>query len=191
MRSRGLAAIGLVMVLAAGCSSGTPAASSAPATSSTAGGGASTQTASQVGGDSGGATAAVNPGGNASTIDACKLLTADEIKGATGITVTTGVLQTTDTQADCEWDSADGATSVGLTVATFDDTLWSTLSTSADAKPVSGLGEAAYSGVPHFGDLAVKVKGYEVDVAIVDFQTQASKLVGEDEALAQIVLPRL
>jgi len=183
MRSRGFAAIGLVVL--AGCSSG------GPAPSSSAAGGGSSQAAASAAGGGGGATQAAGNGGGVSSIDACKLLTTDEIKSATGISVKAGVPQSTDSQVNCDWESEDGASSVGLTVATFDDSLWSAFSSAANAKPVSGFGDAAFTGVPHSGDLAVKVKGYEVDFAIVDFQLQPDKLVSDDEALAQTVLPRL
>jgi predicted acetyltransferase len=111
-------------------------------------------------------------GANAPEIKACDLLTTDEIKQATGIATGSGKLQTTDTQTSCDWNNADGTAGVGIIVKTFDASLWDTLSSSQHAKPVSGIGEKAYKGVPHAGDLAVKKGGYEIDVGIVDFKRE-------------------
>ena len=60
-------------------------------------------------------------GGNASAIKACDLLTLEEIKQATGAAMAAGQLQTTDTQASCDWSSPDGssgASGVGIIVQT-------------------------------------------------------------------------
>src|SRR4051794_14974885 len=46
-------------------------------------------------------------GGNASAIKACDLLTPEEIKQATGAVMGAGQLQTTKTQASCDWSSTD------------------------------------------------------------------------------------
>jgi hypothetical protein len=57
-------------------------------------------------------------GGNASAIKACDLLTQDDIKQATGATMGAGLLQTTNTQASCDWNAPDGdsgASAVGVT----------------------------------------------------------------------------
>ena len=89
-----------------------------------------------------------NSGGKASSVKACDLLTLDQIKQATGATMGAGVLQTTDTQADCEWNApshaSSGAASVGVIVQDYDDTLWQTMSSAKQATPVSGIGEKAY-----------------------------------------------
>ena len=106
-----------------------------------------------------------------------------------------GVLQTTDTQADCEWNAPDdvtsGATGVGLTIQDYDDTLWQTMSSSQDATAVSGIGEKAYKGFPHAGDLSVKQGAYEVDVAIIDFTDDNAKVDAGALTLMKLVLPRL
>jgi len=106
--------------------------------------------------------------GTASAIKACDLLTPAELQQAMGAPMGPGKLQTTDTQASCDWDGPDGTSGVGIIIRNFDANLWDTLSSSAHAKPVTGLGEKAYKGVPHVGDLAVKKGGYEIDVGIVD-----------------------
>ena len=113
-------------------------------------------------------SAGATTGGNAPTIKACDLLTPAELQQAMGTPMGPGKLQTTDTQASCDWDSANGA--VGIIIRNFDANLWDTMSSSAHAKPVTGLGEKAFKGVPHAGDLAVKKGGYEIDVGIVDFK---------------------
>jgi hypothetical protein len=149
-------------------------------------------------GGNGGASASVAPagssggGGNAGSLNACDLLSTDEIKAAVGWPVGTGLLQNTDTQTDCEWDGqGDQAGSVGLTVANYDDSLWQAGSSAGSSTAVSGIGDAAYKGWPHAGDLAIKVGSYEVDVAIIDFYKAGDKVDAEDLVLAKLVLPRL
>jgi hypothetical protein len=130
-------------------------------------------------------------GGGVSSIDPCKLLTPDEIKTALGIDAKAGVPQTTDTQVNCEWDSTDGSSSVGVTVAIYDDAVWQTLRNGANAKPISGFGDAAYTGFPHAGDIAIKRGGFEIDLGIVDFTTDTAKVDAADQSLATLVLSRI
>jgi hypothetical protein len=133
-------------------------------------------------------------GGNASAIKACDLLTVDEIKQATGATMGAGKLQTTDTQSSCDWSSGDdssGASGVGVIVQNFDAKLWQTMSASQHAVPVTGIGEEAYKGVPHKGDLSVKKGSYEVDVGIVDFKHDDATVDAASLKLMNLVLSRL
>jgi hypothetical protein len=133
-------------------------------------------------------------GGNASAIKACDLLTLDDIKQATGATMTAGKLQTTDTQASCDWSSTDdssGASGVGVIVQDFDSVLWQNMSASAHAVPVTGVGEQAFKGVPHSGDLSVKKGKYEVDVGIVDFKHDNATVDAATLKLMNLVLSRL
>ena len=136
-----------------------------------------------------------NSGGNASSVKACDLLTLDQIKQATGATMGAGVLQTTDTQADCEWsapsDVSSGATGVGLVIKDYDNTLWQTFSSAKQATAVSGLGEKAYKGYPISGDLSVKQGGYEIDIGIADFTDDNAKVDAAALTLMKLVLPRL
>ena len=133
-------------------------------------------------------------GGNASAIKACDLLTLEEIKQATGTLMDAGHLQTTDTQASCDWSSPDGssgASGVGIIVREFDNTLWQAMSASTHAVPVTGIGQQAYKGYPHSGDLAVKQGKYEVDVGIVDFKHDNATVDAATLTLMNLVLSRL
>ena len=133
--------------------------------------------------------------GKASSVKVCDLLTLDEIKQATGAAMGAGVLQTTDSQADCEWnapsDASSGALGVGVIVQDYDDTLWQTMAAAKQATAVSGIGEKAYKGFPHSGDLSVKQGGYEIDIGIVDFSDDNAKVDGAALTLMKLVLPRL
>jgi len=136
-----------------------------------------------------------NGGGKASSVKACDLLTLDEIKQATGATMGAGVLQTTDTQANCEWsapsDVSSGATGLGVKVQDYDDTLWQTFSAAKQATAVSGIGEKAYKDYPAHGDLSVKQGGYEIDIGIADFTDDNATVDAAALALMKLVLPRL
>ena len=136
-----------------------------------------------------------NSGGKASSVKACDLLTLDEIKQATGATMGAGVLQTTDTQAACDWsapsDATSGATGVGVVVKDYDDVLWQTFSSAKQATAVSGLGEKAYKGYPISGALSVKQGGYEIDIGIADFTDDNAKVDAAALTLMKLVLPRL
>lgn len=133
-------------------------------------------------------------GGNASAIKACDLLTLDEIKQATGATMGAGLLQTTNTQASCDWNAPDGdsgASAVGVIVRKFDDGLWRAMASATHATAVTGIGEQAYKGYPHSGDLSVKQGGYEVDVGIVDFKHDNATVDAAALKLMKLVLSRL
>lgn len=131
-------------------------------------------------------------GGTGGAASACGLLTADEIKQAVGFAVGPGTQQDSDGQSDCEWAGTGSDTDgVGLTVATYDDFVWQTMSSSSLAKPVSGIGDAAFKGYPHNGDLMIKAKGYQITMAIIDFNAQQGAIDAGDLAMAKLVLPRL
>ena len=139
-------------------------------------------------------TAAGSGGGNASAIKACDLLTLDEIKQATGASMDAGKLQTTDTQASCDWSSPDGssgASGVGIIIQNFDKVLWQNMTASTLAVPVTGVGEQAFKGYPHSGDLSVKKGNYEVDVGIVDFKHDNATVDAATLKLMNLVLSRL
>ena len=133
-------------------------------------------------------------GGSVSSISACSLLTAAEIQNALGVPMKDGTPQTgNDEQTICEWESQDDShpVNVEVIVQPYDDTLWTTMSSASAATAVSGLGEAAYKGYPHAGDVAIKQGGHEIDVAIVDFNDAAQKVDAADLALAKLVVSRV
>ena len=104
-----------------------------------------------------------------------------------------GLEQDTDNQVECNWDPQDSSDSTGVSVsvAKYDDTLWQTFSKAQNATPVSGLGEAAFSGYPHAGDLSIKKDGYTIDIGIVYFGTDQAKVAAADMTFANLVLSRL
>ncbi len=172
----------LVIVLGivlGGCSASVSPAPSTAALGDTGTGGAGS-------GASGGTTT-----GNATAVDACSLLTPAEIQSAIGVAVKDGVPNKTDTASQCEWDSQDDSAGVSLSVATYDDTLYKTLGSAKDAVPVSGIGESAFKGIPHAGDLAIKQGGDEIDLGIVDFTLDPAKVDAADLTLAKLVLSRI
>lgn len=131
--------------------------------------------------------------GDVSAVDACALLTPSKIQQALGVAMKPGVKQTTSTSSQCEWDSQDESEAVGVSVsvATYDDALFRTMSSANKALPVSGLGEAAFKGYPHAGDIAIKQKGHEIDVGVVDFKLAPAKVDGAAAMFAKLVLARL
>jgi len=141
----------------------------------------------------GGASAAAGGGGNASGVDACSLLTPAEIQGALGVAVKAGAPLAEDDPSQCEWDSQDDSAGVGVSLAVtpYDDTLWKTMSSAQQATAVQGLGEAAFKGYPHAGDLSIKQGGNEIDLGIVDFTSDQGKVDAADMTLAKLVLSRL
>jgi hypothetical protein len=56
---------------------------------------------------------------------------------------------------------------------------------------VSGLGEAAFKGFPHAGDLFIKQGGYEIELGVVDFRMAPEKVDNAARHLATLVLSRL
>jgi hypothetical protein len=170
------------------CSSTSAPGGSDAAPSSARGPGAGAAASGTTGDSSAPAAAA----GGDPTTNACGLLTVDEIKQAVGFAVNPGVLQNSDNQSDCEWASTQSDTaSVGLTVSTYDDFMWQTGSSAGNSKAVSGIGDAAFKDWPTFADLTVKAKGYQVVLAIADFQAKQEAIDSENLALAKLVLPRL
>jgi hypothetical protein len=128
-----------------------------------------------------------------SSIDACALLTPAEIQQAVGVPMKAGLRQTTDNSSQCQWDSQDDGDAVGVSVsvATYDEKLFSTMASAKAAVPVSGYGEKAFKDYPHGGDIAIKHDGHEIDVGVVNFKLQAEKLDQATATLAKLVLSRL
>jgi hypothetical protein len=160
-------------------------------------GGSNTPTATPAGGGGGtsgpGATSQSAGGGDVSSIKACSLLTPAEIQSALGAAMKDGLEQDTDGQVECNWDPQNDteATAVSVSVARYDDTLWQTISQAQGATPVSGFGEAAFSGFPHDGDLSIKKDGFQIDIGIVYFGTDQAKVKAADATFANLVLSRL
>ncbi len=183
------AAILVAAVLSLGACTSTSAPDGSGAAPSNARGPAAGGATTGATGDGGAAAPAV---GGDPTTNACGLLTVEEIQQAVGFAVSPGVLQNSDNQSDCEWANAqDDSASVGLTVSAYDDFLWQTGSSASASTAVSGIGDAAFKGWPTFADLSVKVKGYQVVLAIVDFKATQDAIDSANLALAKLVLPRL
>ena len=182
---KGVSAVVGAAALIAACT-GTPAGS--PGSSTAAGGGGSDPGAQASGG---GQTA--QGGGGASSTDGCSLLTPAEIQQALGAVVKAGTFQTGNPdQVNCEWDGQDDdSLAVGVVIQPYDDSLWKTMSSASAATPVSGIGEAAYKGYPHAGDLSIKQGGHEIDIGIVDFKDNQEKVDAAVLALAKLVLSRV
>ena len=108
----------------------------------------------------GGADAAKGSAG-APSIDACRLLNKSEIQQQLGVAMNDGKLQTTSSQATCDW-TATAPAGAGLTVNVqdFDQSLWSSFTSLGRAKPISGLAEAAFANVPLKGGLMIKQGKY-------------------------------
>lgn len=182
---RGVSAVAGAAALIAACTS-TPTGS--PGSSTAAGGGGSNPSVQAPA-----AGQATQAGGDGSALSGCSLLTPAEIQQALGATVKAGTFQTgNDEQVNCEWDGQDDdSLAVGLTIQPYDDSLWTTMSSAQAAIAVSGLGEAAYKGYPHAGDLAIKQGGHEIDVGIVDFKDDQQKVDAAALALAKLILSRV
>ena len=181
-------AILVVAVLALSACSTTTAPGGSDAAASSARGPAAGGATSGTTGDA----SAPAPAGGDPLTNARGLLTAAEIQQAVGFAVNPGVVQNSDNQSDCEWASTESDTaSVGLTVSTYDDFLWQTASSAANSKAVSGIGDAAFKGWPTFADLTIKAKGYQVVVAIADFQAKQDAIDSANLAMAKLVLSRL
>jgi hypothetical protein len=73
----------------------------------------------------------------------------------------------------------------------YDDSLWQTASSATSSTPVTGIGDAAFKGWPLSSDLTIKVKGYQVVLAIIDFQATKDAIDAADLAMAKLVLTRL
>jgi hypothetical protein len=141
---------------------------------------------------SGRAAGATSGSTGASSIDACRLLNQNEIQQQLGVAVDGGKLQTTQSQASCDW-TATGGDEAGLTVRVqdFDQSLWNTFTSSSRAQPVSGLGEAAFANVPLKDGLMIKQGKYEVDVGVVSFKISDDRAIAAAKALAALVVPRV
>jgi hypothetical protein len=175
------------LLLLGACSTTTAPRDSGPAASSARG-----PAATGAAGATGDASAAAPAGGGDPTTNACGLLTVDEIQQAVGFAVDPGVLQNSDNQSDCEWASTKSDTaSVGLTISAYDDFLWQTGSSAGNSKAVPGIGDAAFKGWPTFAALNIKAKGYQIVLAIADFEVSQDVIDTGNLALAKLVLPRL
>lgn len=182
---KGVSAVVGAAALIASCT-GSPAGS--PGSSTAAGGGGS-----DPGGQVSTASQAAQGGGGAASTDGCSLLTPAEIQQAIGAAVKAGTYQTGNPeQSNCDWEGQEDDTlSVGVIVQPFDDNLWTAMSSASNATEVSGLGEAAYKGYPHAGDLTIKQGGHEIDVSIIDFKDDQQKVDAAVLALAKLVLARV
>ncbi len=182
---RGVSAVAGAAALIAACT-GTPTGS--PGSSTAAGGGGSSPVVEATVG-----AQATQAGGDGSAMSGCSLLTPVEIQQALGAVVKAGTFQTGNPdQTNCEWDGQDDdSLAVGVIVQPYDDSLWTTMSSAQAATAVSGLGEAAYKGYPHAGDLAIKQSGHEIDVSIIDFKDDQQKVDAAVLALAKLVLSRV
>jgi len=150
--------------------------------------------ASSSGGDtaqSGRAAARTGSSAGASSIDACRLLNQSEIQQQLGVAVDEGKLQTTQSQASCDWTAAGVGAGLTVRVQDFDQNLWNTFTSSSRAKPVSGLGDAAFANVPIKDGLMIKQGKYEIDVGVVDFKMSDDRATGAAQALAALVVPRV
>jgi Protein of unknown function (DUF3558) len=159
--------------------------------------GACSTTSPPSGGGGGGAgdqpsTAAGAGGGGAASVDACSLLTPAEIEQQVNVTVDNGLLQTTDTQASCDWNGPDGSgIGVDVTVQDFDRDFWSSMSTRQGVTSVSGYGDAAFEGLVSSYALSIKQGSYEIDVGVVNFGWNDAQVLAANEALAALVLSRV
>ncbi len=181
-RLHGLVALAATALIAA-CSTGA-APTSQPGTGGGGGGAPATQ---PPGGGSGG-----SGGSGGLPASACGLLSGTEIQGIVGAPVKAGVEQDSDGQVSCNWDgSTDSSPALGVTVAEYNDAVWQAGSASANSKPVSGLGDAAYQGWPTAGALSIKVKGLMVTIGVVSFTLNSAVVSADDVSLAKLVLSRL
>lgn len=175
---RGVSAVVGAAALVAAC---TGSSIGSPGSSAAAGGGGSNPGAQ------------ASAGGDVSAMSGCALLAPAEIQQALGVAVTAGTFQTGNPEhVNCEWDGQDDdSLAVGVIVQPYDDSFWKTMSSASAATAVSGLGEAAYKGYPHAGNLAIKQGGHEIDVSIVDFKDDQQKVDAAVLALAKLVLSRV
>jgi hypothetical protein len=130
---------------------------------------------------------------DATSLDACSLLTPAEIQQALGVAVKPGVKNTTNTASQCQWDSQDESQGVGVSVSvgTYDDGVFKMESSAKIAKPVSGYGDAAFKGWPHYGDLVIKRGDKEIDVGVMNLRMAREKVDSASGNLAKLVLSRL
>lgn len=190
-RLSGVTVRGAIVVVAlslAACSGGGPAA--------TGGGGGGGAPTTGAGGSSGNGTGGGGTGANGdlSKVDACSVLTTDQIQGVLGVAVKAGVNQDSDIVRQCEWDSASDtvALSVGVTIRTYTDEEWQVLTAFKTAVAVSGLGDAAYKNSPLPGALSVKFDGYEIDLGIANFTTKSQTEIDQANVdLMKLILPHL
>jgi Protein of unknown function (DUF3558) len=130
---------------------------------------------------------------DATSIDACALLTPPEIQQALGVAVKPGVKNTTNTASQCQWDSQNESDGVGVSVSvgTYDDAVFKMESSAKIATPVSGYGDAAFKGWPHYGDFVIKRGDKEIDLGVVNLRMTREKVDSASGTLARLVLSRL
>lgn len=122
----------------------------------------------------------------------CHLLTPAEIQQQLGVAVDDGKLQTTPSQATCDW-TGTGPGGVGLTVSVedLDQDVWNSFASLGRAKVVNGLGDAAFANVPTPHTVMVRRGKYEIDVGVVDFSMSDDRQTDAAKALAVLVVPRV
>jgi hypothetical protein len=86
--------------------------------------------------------------GDVSSVDACALLTPSELQQGLGVAMKPGVKQTTSTSSQCQWDSQDESEAVGVSVATYDDALFRTMSGANKAPAGVGSRRGSLQGMP-------------------------------------------
>jgi len=134
-----------------------------------------------------------NASSSAASIDACHLLTSGEIQQQLGVAMDQGRLQTTKSQASCDWTGLkpNDDAGVGVAVHDFDQSLWNSFTSLPKAKPVSGLGDAAFEHVPTTNTVMIKLGKYEIDVGVVDFKMKNEQQIAAAKALAALVVSRV
>ncbi len=181
-----------IALLVGACSAGGSGATPSTADAGNGGGGVGTSNAPAAPSGAAGGGGGGGGGEGLAGLNACQLLTPEEIQGVIGSGVMPGVQQDSTGQTECDWTgTTDQAAAVSLSVAAYDDSLWQAGASSPRSKPVSGLGDAAYQGWPTSVTLNVKVKGYAVTIGVVSFSLADTVIDDDDAALAKIVLPKL
>ncbi|MGZ6296475.1 MAG: hypothetical protein ACXWPV_05035, partial [Candidatus Limnocylindrales bacterium] len=69
---------------------------------------------------------------------------------------------------------------MSLAVGSCDDVLWKQMASYQLATADQGIGEAAFKGCPHSGDISIQQGGHEIDLGIVDFTVDQQKVDDAD-----------
>jgi hypothetical protein len=177
-------AIVLVMVAIAGCSQATP---SAPAGSSAAGGQPGSSAAASAGQP--GSSTSANAGQ-----DACSLLTADEIKSATGLAFTAFGDPALKDGKECNWQLEPGQNEAGIAFKRFVDVSifgqgYFDAAAAASGEPVQGIGDKA---VLTGGVLVVLKAGrsFAMDVSLHDVGSGTAETTAKEND-AELTLAKL
>jgi hypothetical protein len=150
------------------------AACSTPASPSAAGG-----DASPTGGGSAGSV----------TSDPCTLLSAADLKQATGVAFTSGEKQTTGSTVECDWFQSEDAAGGGVIVVVSPAGQGHFDANEASGTPVSGIGDAAYWWAAT-NTLYIKNGGLEIEVQVGTDKDPAKNSTAA-QALAKVVLGAL